>query len=228
MMRLVNYVVVSTVALAACSKSPPEAIGATSEGASHTPSRTPYDKHLINDMLAYAYIKTHDFPDAAKAWEAELGDGFTTPAEQQQKVRGLCEVSHQLKNYDKAIDYGNRELKGGFGDAHIKTIVGQDYYLKGDWKGTLKFAGDLVDGTIKRGETPPKEPLQLIYSACFKLQDNGCATHALSQLKEYDPGTDPMAPQVRGGTALAYFFGPAEDAGQQTSNTSQDDSANKK
>src|ERR1700726_2213675 len=78
--------------------------------------KTPYDQHLINDMLAFAYIKTNDLPDAAKAWEAEVEDGFTTGTEEQQKVRGLAEVHYQLKNYDKAIDFGQRAIKGGYGD----------------------------------------------------------------------------------------------------------------
>src|SRR5579862_9888186 len=57
----------------------PEAISKLKE-AEGTAGKTPYDQHLINDMLAYAYIRTNDLPDAAKAWEAELEDGFTTPA----------------------------------------------------------------------------------------------------------------------------------------------------
>ena len=51
-------------------------------------SRTPYDKHLINEMLAYAYIKTGDYAKAATAWETELNDGFTTESESEQKIRG--------------------------------------------------------------------------------------------------------------------------------------------
>src|ERR1700758_4406244 len=33
--------------------------------------KTPYDQHLINDMLTFAYIKTQDLGDAAKVMEAE-------------------------------------------------------------------------------------------------------------------------------------------------------------
>src|SRR5579863_9615691 len=90
-----------------------EAIAKLKE-ADGTAGKNAYDQHVINDMLAYAYLKTNDFPEAAKAWEAELGDGFTTEQESQQKVRGLSEVYYQLKNYDKAIDYGQRALKGGY------------------------------------------------------------------------------------------------------------------
>jgi len=45
----------------------PEAIAKLKE-AEGIAGKTPYDQHLINDMLAFAYIKTNDLPDAAKAW----------------------------------------------------------------------------------------------------------------------------------------------------------------
>jgi tetratricopeptide (TPR) repeat protein len=163
-----------------------EAIAKLKE-ADGTAGKNAYDQHVINDMLAYAYLKTNDFPEAAKAWEAEIGDGFTTEQETQQKVRGLSEVYYQLKNYDKAIDYGQRALKGGYGDDHTKTIVGQAYYLKGDWKGTLKFEDDIVSNTIKAGGTPASEPLSLILSSCVKLDDTACQTKALERLVTYYP-----------------------------------------
>jgi tetratricopeptide (TPR) repeat protein len=167
----------------------PEAIAKLKE-ADGTAGKNAYDQHLINDMLAFAYIKTNDFPDAAKAWEAEVEDGFTTGAELQQKVRGLCEVHYQLKNYEKAIDFGQRALKGGYGDDHTKTIVGQSYYLKGDWKGTLKFEEEVVSSAIKAGATPAAEPLQLILSACVKLEDTACQTKGLERLVTYYPKPD--------------------------------------
>jgi len=167
----------------------PEAIAKLKE-AEGIAGKTPYDQHLINDMLAFAYIKTNDLPDAAKAWEAELEDGFTTGTEEQQKVRGLAEVHYQLKNYDKAIDFGQRAIKGGYGDEGLKKLVGQAYYLKGDWKGTLKFEEGLVDAAIKSGSNPNSESLQLVLSACVKLEDPACQTKALEKLVTYYPKPD--------------------------------------
>jgi tetratricopeptide (TPR) repeat protein len=141
-------------------------------------------------MLGYAYVRTNNLPDAAKAWEAELDDGFTTAPEQQQKVRSLAELHYQLKNYDKAIDYGQRAIKGGYGDEELKKLVGQAYYLKGDWKGTLKFEEALVDATIKGGSTPSNESLQLILSSCVKIEDSACTTKALERLVTYYPKPD--------------------------------------
>lgn len=164
----------------------PEAIAKLKE-ADGIAGKTPYDQHMINEMLAFAYIRTNDYPDAAKAIEAEVEDGFTPANEEQQKIKTLAALHYQLKNYDKAIDFGQRAIKGGYGTEEIKKIVGQAYYLKGDWKNTLKFEEGLVDAAIKGGSNPSSESLQLVLSACVKIEDNACTTKALEKLVTYYP-----------------------------------------
>jgi len=186
--------------------------------------KTAYDHHVINDMLGFAYVHTNDYADAAKAWEAEIDDGFLNQTDQPQKVRALAELNYQLKNYDKAIEYGRRAIKRGYGDETMQNAVGQAYYLKGDWRGTLEFEDELVTAEIKRGETPRKILLQLLYSACVKLQDNECVTRALERLNRYYPGTwrpDLRAPPIPPvGTFMAFFFArPESPEGQKLSTT---------
>jgi tetratricopeptide (TPR) repeat protein len=154
------------------------------------PGKTPYDQHLINDMLGFAYARIQNYAEAAKAWEAELDDGFTAQSEVPTRVRQLAEANYQIKNYDKAIEFGNRAIKGGFADEELKTLVGQAYYLKGDWKNTLRFEEGLVDEKIKNGQTPKSESLQLLLSACVKLNDSACETRALEKIVTYYPKPD--------------------------------------
>jgi tetratricopeptide (TPR) repeat protein len=174
--------------------------------------KTAYDHHVINDMLGFAYVHTNDYADAAKAWEAEIDDGFLTQADQPQKVRALAELNYQLKNYDKTIEYGRRAINGGYGDETMQNAVGQAYYLKGDWNRTREFEDELVTEDIKQGKTPRKILLQLLYSACFKLQDRECAARGLGLLNRYYPGTwrpDLRAPPIPPvGTIMAFFFAP--------------------
>jgi tetratricopeptide (TPR) repeat protein len=149
--------------------------------------KTPYDQHLINDMLGFAYARIQNYAEAAKAWEAELDDGFTPQSEIPTRVRQLAEANYQIKNYDKAIEFGLRAIKGGFADEELKTLVGQAYYLKGDWKNTLHFEESLIDDKIKNGQTPKNESLQLVLSACVKLNDSACETRALEKVVTYYP-----------------------------------------
>ena len=155
--------------------------------AESNPKKTPYDEHVINELSAFAYAHTNQFPEAAKANEALINDGFTEQSEMPGRIKAVAVANYQLKNYDKAIDYGNRAIKGGFADEDINTIVGQSYYLKGDWKNTLKFYQPLVEGDIKAGRTPKDQTLQLVMSACVKLEDTDCTTRALEKLVAYYP-----------------------------------------
>jgi tetratricopeptide (TPR) repeat protein len=167
----------------------PDAIAKLKE-ADAMSGKKPYDQHVITDFLGFAYVKTNDYADAAKEFESEIDDGFLSQSDKQQKVRELTVLEYQLKNYDKAIDYGSRALKEGFGDNDTRTIVGQSYYLKGDMKGTQRFEGQLIDNEIKAGETPKNESLMLVYSACEKLSDKACENHTLEQLIAYYPKPD--------------------------------------
>lgn len=149
--------------------------------------KTPYDQHLINEMLGFAYVRTNDYAQASKYLEASLNDGQLEQAEVPKRVRALAQLNYQLKNYDKAIEFGNRAIKGGFADAEMETLVGQAYYLKGDWKGTLKFERELVEGQIKEGKAPKKESLDLMLSSCVKLEDDECQNKALEREVQYYP-----------------------------------------
>jgi hypothetical protein len=149
--------------------------------------KTPYDEHVINQLAGVTYARMNDFPNAEKAFAAQVDDGFTDQSDLPHIIKAVAQLNYQLKNYDRAIDFGNRATKGGFADDDINIIVGQSYYLKGDWKGTLKFEEGLVDSDIKAGRTPKDQSLQLVLSSCVKLDDNDCTTQALEKLVAYYP-----------------------------------------
>jgi outer membrane protein assembly factor BamD (BamD/ComL family) len=155
--------------------------------AESNPKKTPYDEHIINMLSGAAYVGLKDYPNASKALEAQINDGFLPQEEVPPRVKALAQINYQLKNYDKAIEFGNRALKGGYADEEMKTLVGQAYYLKGDWKGTLKFEEDQVNDELKKGQPPKNESLQLLLSACVKLEDQDCTTRALEKLVAYYP-----------------------------------------
>ena len=152
--------------------------------------KTAYDQHVINEFLANAYINTQNYAEASKAMEAEVDDGFTPESEKPQMLRALTEMNTALKNYDKVVEYGNRALKVEPGNERMRALVGQAYYLKGDYKNSLKFVEAQVDAEIKAGETPKKDTLLLLYSSCQKLNDDACSTKAMEKLVTYYPQPD--------------------------------------
>ena len=167
----------------------PEAVARLKE-ADASPKKTPWDQHVINELGAYAYARTGNSAEAEKANEALLTDGFTSQAQMPARVKAVATAAFQAKNYDKALDYANRAVKGGFADDDIKVVIAESYYSKGDYKSTEKFLQPLVDADIKAGKTPKDAQLQIIMSSCDRLENNECSTKALERLVTYYPKPD--------------------------------------
>src|SRR5262245_4632760 len=45
------------------------------------PERAPYDTHVMNELYGFVYVHTQQYPEAAKALEAGLNDGFLSEAD---------------------------------------------------------------------------------------------------------------------------------------------------
>jgi tetratricopeptide (TPR) repeat protein len=151
------------------------------------PKKSAYAQYLIDEMRGFAYVRTKQYPNAAKAMEAELNSGYA-PADQVRTLTvALAQLSYQIKNYDKAIQYGEQAIDKGWADAQMPTLVGQAYYLKGDWNGVVRFEKSQIAADEQRGIAPPDQPLQLLLSACIKLNSQDCENNALQQLVVYHP-----------------------------------------
>ena len=149
--------------------------------------KTAYDQHLINKMLGYACERTNDHACAAKAYEALLTDGFSSAAEVQGDVRALVAINTETKNFDKVIEYGNRAIKDGYADDETRFLVGQAYYYKGDYKGTVKYEDAYIESQIKAGVKPKLDTLKLAQAACAKLDDQACQTRQFERIVTYYP-----------------------------------------
>ena len=151
------------------------------------PKKSPYEQHLIHEMQGYAYVRTHQYVQAAKALEPGLTDGFLSPSQIPQRTVALAQLNYQIKNYDKAIQFGTQAIDKGWADAQMPTLVGQAYYLKSDWAGTARFEKSQVAADEKKGVAPTNEELQLLLSACLKIKSEDCENNALEQLVVYHP-----------------------------------------
>lgn len=151
------------------------------------PEKSPYDQHLIYQFSAYACSKTNDVPCLSKALKGQIDDGFTTADDNHKYTRAVSVASYQQKNYDQAIDFGNRAIKGGFATDEIYQIVAQAYYLKDDYKGAAQFEEARVAELVKKGQTPKADELNLYVSACAKAKDDPCVLTALERTVTYYP-----------------------------------------
>ncbi len=155
--------------------------------ASALPKQTPYSRHIATQLYVFAYEKTHNYAKLAPKLEQLSKDPYTSPAQKAQFTTSLAQIYYTLHDYPKAIQYGTEAIQKGWADAQMPILVGQAYYLQGNWRGTIQYEKGLIDAQIKQGQKPTKQSLQLVQSACQHLNDKPCLLNAIEQLVVYYP-----------------------------------------
>jgi tetratricopeptide (TPR) repeat protein len=151
------------------------------------PAKTEYDEFMINQMFLYAYSKTNDMADAGNVLEALISSRYLDKADLAPRLRTLAQLKYESKDYDKAIQYGERALKEGNASDDVYTLVDQAYYLKGDYHGAMQSINAHMDVATKNSKPPSEDLLKLALSACLKLHDDGCTAHAVETRVSYYP-----------------------------------------
>ncbi len=150
-------------------------------------NRTDFDTYTMNSMELYVYSKTNDLNDAEKVIESLVDSKYMPKADLPARLRTLAQINYQNKDYDKAIQYGERAIQAGAPNDDVYTIVDQAYYLKGDYKGTLQAVDATTDALTKKNQAPPEDLLKLQLSACLKLNDTDCTARAVDRRLSYYP-----------------------------------------
>jgi tetratricopeptide (TPR) repeat protein len=158
--------------------------------AQDVPTKTPYDDFTTNQMYLFVYSKQNDLASAEKALESLVDSPYIDKADLPARLRTLAQLNYQAKDYDKAIQYGERGIKEGNPNDDVYTIINQAYYLKGDYKGALQAMNAHLDAVIQSGKTPGEDELKLLLSACIKLNDAGCTAQAIDRRLVYYPTPD--------------------------------------
>lgn len=151
------------------------------------PNKTAFDTYIAYKFLAFAYARKGNNAEAAKAMEAELETGLTTPAEGNVITKALASVAYGQGNYTKAADYGNRLIKAGGADAETYTLVAQSYYLQQKYRDATKFLNEYISDLERKGQSPKEQTIQLLANSYEKLNDTAGATSALERLVIYYP-----------------------------------------
>lgn len=156
------------------------------------PKKNEYDEYVMNELAvsAYAGLKPPRYPEAEVALENIIASKFMPPDELRKRVVTLAMLNNQLMNYDKAIQFGTRAIKDGYGTPQVELVVAQAYYLKKDYKNDDKFIRTMVDEQIKAGQTPSEEVLRMGYDSSGKQDDEAGQTRWLELLVTYHPMPD--------------------------------------
>lgn len=136
------------------------------------PERTPFDDYQINEFVAFISIKKSDYATAATAFENVLNSGFAKPESTVDRVRQLCQLNFQIKNYAKAAEYGKRWIEmGGGKDPDAYVITGQAQYLLDDNAGTIQSIRGAIDSAKSTGQPVKEQWLEIMLSAYDRMDD---------------------------------------------------------
>jgi hypothetical protein len=146
-----------------------------------------YDEYLMNEFYFTSFAGLKKYQEAEAPLEAAMTSKYMPESELKQRLVQAAALNYQLKDYGKAIEFGNRAVKGGDTSEQLTLVIAQSYYIKEDFKNADQFADGIVDTQINAGQTPSLELLELGLSAAAKQNDEARESHWLEQLVSYHP-----------------------------------------
>lgn len=152
-------------------------------------SRTAFDNFTISSFRAYIYSSTRQEADAARELETQLNSPCLPAAKKADTLKNLVGLYTALKNYPKAIEYGNQALKIAK-DTDTQVYLAQAYYQSGNPKESARIINDLLNSMEQGGRRPSEQNLLLARSACERAGDNNCVSRILEKLVVYYPKTE--------------------------------------
>jgi hypothetical protein len=151
---------------------------------------TSFDHKTIDELKAFAYIKTNDYKSAQHAYEDALATGAANAEETSRYSRAVFSIAISTQQYTKAIEFGKKLVDSGNATADIYMAITQSYYLQKDCKDAVAWVDKSVAYARVQHETP-KENLYLFKLQCaFDGNDNAGTIAALEDLIRLNGKTD--------------------------------------
>jgi hypothetical protein len=151
--------------------------------AEQVPNRTPYENQVIAQMKAAAASAAGDHDATIRSNEALLGK--VSGREALPLIQGIAVAHYSKKEYAEAARWAQRYFKEGGGDASMRSLLLQSYYLGNDCGSVNKMLGSVADENSNR--KPTEEELQILANCYLKQKDTGGYVAAIEKLVVYYP-----------------------------------------
>jgi len=166
-----------------------EVLNKTREAESTAGAKSQTDLYWMSEFRGYAYHELRQPAEAARELESALNNPCMPEAKKAERYRSLVGLYSSLRNYPKAIDFGNRALKLSR-DPETMVAVSQAYYQSGNNKEAARVMQELLASFKAKGQQPKEQQLLLVQSACSKAGDNSCVAKVFEELVSYYPKPD--------------------------------------
>lgn len=151
--------------------------------------KTEYDKFWLHELAGVAFANTKQYAEAVPAFDAALNSPCMVEADKPQRTKLLMQMSYQLKDYPKAIKYGNEAMKL-VSDPEIAIYVGNAYYLTDDFANARRVVTEIIAKQEANGQKPDEQTYRILQSACLKLKDDACVVEQIEKLVVNYPSTE--------------------------------------
>ncbi len=149
--------------------------------------KTPYDTHVMNQLMSFALLRQNKFAEAAPILETQLGSSFTTAAEKTVINKQLLGIYFNLKNYPKVIELGQAMVGAGAADATTYNVMAQAYDKSGKLGDAIKFIKGRVDSATAKGAKPAENELLLLLDYQRRQKDVNGQTETFEKLVSFYP-----------------------------------------
>jgi tetratricopeptide (TPR) repeat protein len=147
--------------------------------------KTPYETYLVQRTRGSIAAAAGEYETAAKAFEATIAVGRSSPADQLKMVQAVAGLHYQAKDYPKAAQWSARYFKDGGTDPQMRTVLVQSHFLNNDCASVEKIVGG--NGDEKAGRRPTEAELQILANCYLKQKDNTGYVAAIEKLVAYYP-----------------------------------------
>jgi tetratricopeptide (TPR) repeat protein len=141
--------------------------------------KTPYEAFMVDELGWYTKVQKKDYAGAVDSLRRAVESGFVPEADVPRRYKALAQLSYELKDYPKAVEYGKKALELAPGGADVAMIVAHALYLSDDFAGARTF----VNAQTASATTKPEEQLLLIgLRSNYELNDRPGTMRALEAL----------------------------------------------
>jgi hypothetical protein len=148
------------------------------------------ERFVVEEMRGSVAQASGDTAMAAKVFADLLSSGKVGGAEQSRLLQAEVGIAFEQKNYTAAIGWLQKYFKAGGTSPEMRTSLISAYYQGGDFANAAKLQQQQIAATIKAGQRPTENQLQLLAACQDKLHDTTGFENTMVQLVTYYPKPD--------------------------------------
>ena len=153
------------------------ALASLAEAAAVEP-KTPYEAFMVDELGWYIKVQKKDYAGAVESLTRAVESGFVPEADVPRRYKALAQLNYELKQYPKAIEFGNKALALA-PDPDVSMLVAHSLYLSNDFAGARTFVNAEAAATTGK----PDEQLLLIgLRSNYELNDRAGTMRSLEAL----------------------------------------------